>query len=431
MRCNERLIDGVFEGGGAKGLAYIGALEVLESRGYWFKRIAGASAGSWIAALVACGYRALPDHPCSLTALLSLKPSVFQDGWLTLPQNFIKHGGFFAGRKLTAVLDDLLKKGLGVPPDAPSPTFADLKDIELHIIASCLTSREILVFNRQATPDLAIARAVRMSASLPLLYVPSQWPPSSFYRQLLGTSKQQLVVDGGVLSTFPMFIFKEHHPALPAQTEDDQTRPKLGFVLVEDEDPDLHPVEKFERKRRAKPVRCWSRGTAWLSLILFVLGYVHFLYQLLDTSFVQPILGDESLFTPLNIAAAGFPSLVRRTIYLIVNVLIFLPRLLVVFLPVIIAILAWNRPWRLLWQMTGLANIGFDKKHIHSEDVAEIFVGPYTTWRFNLSDDQRQDLIERGKDAVLKFLPKWEARHGNQFVQSSQIEVVNVNKREA
>jgi len=48
----------------------------------------------------------------------SLKPSVFQDGWLMLPQNLVKYRGLFVGRRLTVALDDLLKKGLGVPADA-------------------------------------------------------------------------------------------------------------------------------------------------------------------------------------------------------------------------------------------------------------------------------------------------------------------------
>ena len=49
-------IDGVFSGGGIKGLALIGAYEAIESKGFTFKRLAGTSAGSIIAGLVAAGY---------------------------------------------------------------------------------------------------------------------------------------------------------------------------------------------------------------------------------------------------------------------------------------------------------------------------------------------------------------------------------------
>ena len=49
-------IDGVFSGGGIKGFALIGAIEVLESKDFTFKRLAGTSAGSILAALIAAGY---------------------------------------------------------------------------------------------------------------------------------------------------------------------------------------------------------------------------------------------------------------------------------------------------------------------------------------------------------------------------------------
>ena len=47
-------IDGVFSGGGIKGIALIGAIEEIENRGYQFKRVAGASAGAIIASLISC-----------------------------------------------------------------------------------------------------------------------------------------------------------------------------------------------------------------------------------------------------------------------------------------------------------------------------------------------------------------------------------------
>src|SRR4051812_41645641 len=46
---------GVFEGGGAKGIAYAGALLALKERRCWFHAVAGASAGAITAALVAAG----------------------------------------------------------------------------------------------------------------------------------------------------------------------------------------------------------------------------------------------------------------------------------------------------------------------------------------------------------------------------------------
>src|SRR5262245_13995736 len=48
--------DAVFEGGGAKGIAFVGALQVLQERGHTLRRYIGTSAGAITAALLAAGY---------------------------------------------------------------------------------------------------------------------------------------------------------------------------------------------------------------------------------------------------------------------------------------------------------------------------------------------------------------------------------------
>ena len=50
--------DLVFEGGGVKGIGLAGALQTLEERGYRPQNVAGTSAGSISAALLAAGYSA-------------------------------------------------------------------------------------------------------------------------------------------------------------------------------------------------------------------------------------------------------------------------------------------------------------------------------------------------------------------------------------
>ena len=50
--------DMVFEGGGAKGMVFTGALQELQARGHTPARLLGTSAGSIMAALLAAGYDA-------------------------------------------------------------------------------------------------------------------------------------------------------------------------------------------------------------------------------------------------------------------------------------------------------------------------------------------------------------------------------------
>ena len=51
----EGFVHGVFEGGGAKGVLYAGALEGTLRRKLWFKAVAGSSAGAITAAMIAAG----------------------------------------------------------------------------------------------------------------------------------------------------------------------------------------------------------------------------------------------------------------------------------------------------------------------------------------------------------------------------------------
>lgn len=51
-------VDGVFEGGGVKGIAFVGAIAATEDAGYEFENVAGTSAGSIVASVIAAGYSA-------------------------------------------------------------------------------------------------------------------------------------------------------------------------------------------------------------------------------------------------------------------------------------------------------------------------------------------------------------------------------------
>src|SRR5262249_59854226 len=51
-------LDGVFEGGGVRGIGLVGALSVIEEAGYEFVNLAGTSAGAIVSTLIAAGYKA-------------------------------------------------------------------------------------------------------------------------------------------------------------------------------------------------------------------------------------------------------------------------------------------------------------------------------------------------------------------------------------
>lgn len=194
------LIDGVFSGGGLKGFALVGALQALEEKGYQFKRVAGTSAGAILAGFVAAGYtgkeiKELLDELDMLTLLDARKtilPISFMK-WINLYWRL----GLYQGKALENwFLEKLAAKGVY--------TFSDLEPGVLKLVASDLTNGKMIVLPDDlekygVTPgSFPIARALRMSCSIPYFFEP--------VRLKIG-SGDTIVVDGGVLSNFPMWIF--------------------------------------------------------------------------------------------------------------------------------------------------------------------------------------------------------------------------------
>ncbi|MDR7072700.1 patatin-like phospholipase family protein [Fictibacillus barbaricus] len=210
-------IDGVFSGGGIKALSLIGAVEAAEDKGLSFERVAGTSAGALMAALVKAGYRASElkeiidglDFRKFLDKSHTFLPVPFTN-WLKLYWKL----GLFKGDYLENWVAALLaNRGI--------VTFADIPEGSLKIIASDISRGRLIVLPDDLEeygllPErFPIARAVRMSCSLPYFF----YPIKLFNR----VGQKSYIVDGGVLSNFPMWLF-QRKDRIPV-------RPVLGFQL--------------------------------------------------------------------------------------------------------------------------------------------------------------------------------------------------------
>ncbi|MBD8070416.1 patatin-like phospholipase family protein [Bacillus sp. PS06] len=209
-------IDGVFSGGGIKGFALIGAYEALEKKGFQLKRVAGTSAGAIISSLVIAGYKSTEMtkimNEVNLSDFLDARKMIIPfpiAKWLFL----YKKLGLYKGEALEAWLEEILAaKGV--------VTFGDLPPGSLKLVASDLTRGTFIVLPDDLrtygiNPDtFSVARAVRMSCSLPYFFEPVKLRPPTGY---------SLVVDGGVLSNFPIWLFDNGTSR--------QERPILGIKL--------------------------------------------------------------------------------------------------------------------------------------------------------------------------------------------------------
>lgn len=194
--------DVVFEGGGVKGIAFVGAIEVMESKGYVWKRLAGTSAGSIVAALLACGYRS-----SEIKALMNSLDynQLLGRSWMNqLPilnktVLLMMKSGIYSNHVLERIVEKWLEnKGIRY--------FGDLPEGKLSIIASNISNGKMVVFPDDL-PDyglspsqFSIAAAVRISTTLPYFFQPYLWKTPL-------DKRPYYLLDGGLLSNYPIWLF--------------------------------------------------------------------------------------------------------------------------------------------------------------------------------------------------------------------------------
>ncbi|HZG82991.1 MAG TPA: patatin-like phospholipase family protein, partial [Brevibacillus sp.] len=133
--------DAVFEGGGVKGIAFVGALQVMEQNGYTWEKLAGTSAGSIVAALVSAGYTSRELKPIfkELDYMYFLKKSGFGRLPYVGPMiDLVLNEGMYRGDRIELFIEELLRRK-GVR------TFGDLPGGKLRIIASDISRGKMLV----------------------------------------------------------------------------------------------------------------------------------------------------------------------------------------------------------------------------------------------------------------------------------------------
>jgi NTE family protein len=257
-------IDGVFEGGGVRGVAFLGALRCFADVGVRWRKVAGTSAGAITAALVAADFPIdeLEQIAGDMNYMAFLTQKTSRLIWNGDPADDLRH-------PIWMILSLLLSRQLGQYSSAPFrdwlaqnlaqrnlKTFADVKETgerDLKVVASDITRGEMLVLpddldlvdradaqlralKQQLVPPLAnrdqfeIAEAVRLSMSIPFFFEPG----------ILGqphTPSERKIVDGGILSNFPLWIY-DFKPS-PTQSSKKTPRwPTFGLRLVEDDSTD-------------------------------------------------------------------------------------------------------------------------------------------------------------------------------------------------
>ncbi len=194
----------VFEGGGVKGIAYAGALQVLEAQGIIpeIQRVAGTSAGAITAALVALG--ASSQDVFNIVGNTKFREFMDDSFGVLRDLDRLRHDyGWYKG---DAFADWMQKQVYALGGDL-NLTFAQLAQRatatggrckQLYTVGTNLSLQMPIVYSAETTPDVPIWQAVRISMSIPLFFAAVKAPASS-----------QICVDGGVSWNYPLDLFDD------------------------------------------------------------------------------------------------------------------------------------------------------------------------------------------------------------------------------
>lgn len=194
-------INGVFSGGGIKGVALAGAAAGTMEAGLEFGHAVGTSAGALVASLVAAGYSA-----SELESAVQWIPWPALLDWSSLTKvPFVGRAMAMAWHKAQASGERIETTWSALLAAKGVRTFGDLRPGLLRIVATDLTHQRGVVLpdhlpSYGVDPDsFPVARAVRMSAAVPFLFkpVPLRNPR---------TGDTALISDGALTANFPLRV---------------------------------------------------------------------------------------------------------------------------------------------------------------------------------------------------------------------------------
>lgn len=184
----------VFSGGAVPALSFFGCLQYLEHVGLLqgIDTFVGSSAGSIVGFMTVIGYS--PREACDFFMTVGVQAHAVNEldifDAMFGPQTFLDTLGFDDGSRWLAFLGDALEAKRG----CRDISFGDLAKMTGKVFVVCVTNlskvcREYLSVD--TTPDLSVLLAVRMSTSVPILYVPVK-------------HRGCIYVDGSVLDNCPI-----------------------------------------------------------------------------------------------------------------------------------------------------------------------------------------------------------------------------------
>ena len=180
----------VLSGGSVKGIAHVGALNVLVEKGLIdlkkLESVAGTSAGSMLGLLIVLGFTT--DEVRDFLYELDISSMFNPDLSLVL-----KKCGIETGQTVCRMFEDILYERTRVKHINFRQLF-EITGIHFIVVGSCLTTKEAVYYDHLNTPNFKVSMAIRISIGIPGFFTPVA----------IGSNRY---IDGGVINDYPMNLF--------------------------------------------------------------------------------------------------------------------------------------------------------------------------------------------------------------------------------
>lgn len=180
-----------------KGIAYVGAMEVLDKEKILnnIERVAGTSAGAMVAVLVGLKYSA--EEVKDVLWHLDFNNFMDKSGlFLTNTTRLLKEYGWYKGDFFRKTMADLIQRKTGNGEITFGELAATKKYREIYLVGANLSTGLSELFSHKTTPQMKVADAARISMSIPL-----------FFASVKRGAKKHVYVDGGLLENYPIKTF--------------------------------------------------------------------------------------------------------------------------------------------------------------------------------------------------------------------------------
>ena len=184
----------ILEGGGVKGIAFVGGLRALSDRDLIsnIKQIAGSSAGGIVAVLMAVGY-SISDMEQIFKDINFNKLKDDSFGFFRDSARLLKHYGIYKGDYFKKLMGEFIRKKTGDDKFTFKQLF-EKTGTELLLTGTNLSYRKTDYFHVKTTPDMAIVDAIRITMSIPFFFKSIEYNGCIYG-------------DGGIACNFPFSSF--------------------------------------------------------------------------------------------------------------------------------------------------------------------------------------------------------------------------------